>query len=249
MELEKLIQIGFSEIGQWNHKNGNLILLNSDNINYQNALYAFVCENKILYVGKTTNTLKTRFNGYLKPGPSQNTNKGINECLLEKLRNGDTILIYAFEDKGFLKYGDFEINLAEGLEKSIIDKINPKWNGKGCKNKQTEKGDGENVYWGKEDWEWDSFFSCHEKIRNGEPIIRTMKEYNIYPVRFIELQQKLPPNLHISNELLDNAIFESFSTEELEVLCETIKSQNIKGETEKFGKRVEKELKRRNTIA
>lgn len=141
---------------------------------------------------------------------------------------------------------DLKLTETYGNEKRVL-----KGKLKDYKNKweYISDGYGEDPCWGDKDWEWDSFFSCHENIRDGEPIIRALKEYNIYPNRFIELQQKLPPNLHISNEVLDNAIFESYSTEELEVLCATIKSQNIKGETEKLGKRVEKELKRRNTIA
>ncbi len=131
MELEKLKQIGFTEIGQWICKGEELILLNPGDTNYQNAIYAFICEERMLYVGKTTNSIKKRFYGYMRPGPSQNTNIGIKRRLITEIKNGKEISIYAFEDKGLLNYGDFTVSLAEGLEKSIIENINPEWNGLG----------------------------------------------------------------------------------------------------------------------
>lgn len=140
MGLEKLKKIGFLEIGQWICKGEELILLNPEIINYQNAIYAFVSGERILYIGKTTNSIKKRFYSYIKPGPSQNTNIGIKRRLLKEVENGKPISIYAFEDKGLLQYGAFTINLAEGLEKSIIDSINPEWNGLG-KSKTSKDSD------------------------------------------------------------------------------------------------------------
>ncbi len=253
MNIEKLINIGFTKLGKWNLINKDeldLTLNEKNNLRTQTAIYAFVCNDKVMYVGKTTNTLKKRFNGYLKPGKSQNTNIGINSVIKETIKNGEEILIYIFEDKSLLKYGEFDINLAEGLEKSIIDKLKPKWNGKGLLNKtELLEKKGENVYWGKEDWEWDSFYSCHHKILNGADINKTLVEFNISPIRFIQLQTKLPQNIHILPEKIESAVFSTYQTDDLKVLYETIISQAISGETERFGLEIKKELERRYTNA
>jgi len=133
MSLEKLKRIGFIEIGHWTSEGEELIFINPDNTNYQNALYAFVCEKRVLYIGKTTNSLKKRFYGYIKPSTSQKTNLGNKRRLLNEIKTSGKISIYAFEDKGLMIHGDLVVNLAYGLEKSIIEKVDPEWNGKGNK--------------------------------------------------------------------------------------------------------------------
>lgn len=136
MSLNKLLNIGFIKIGEWSLVNNNLFIDIMEKFNFQNAIYVFEKNNEILYVGKTTNSIKKRFYFYMNPGKSQNTNIGINNKLKHIINDNELVSIYVFEDKGLLKYGDFDINLAEGLEKSIIDTINPLWNGQGIKNKK-----------------------------------------------------------------------------------------------------------------
>jgi hypothetical protein len=36
--------------------------------------------------------------------------------------------IYALPDNGLLRYGGFHVNLAAGLEDSIVRDLNPPWN-------------------------------------------------------------------------------------------------------------------------
>lgn len=40
-----------------------------------NALYAFCLGEEVMYIGKTTQTLNKRLNGYRKPGSTQRTNR------------------------------------------------------------------------------------------------------------------------------------------------------------------------------
>ena len=43
-------------------------------INERNILYAFVAQGEVKYIGKSTQTLSGRMNGYKHPGPTQSTN-------------------------------------------------------------------------------------------------------------------------------------------------------------------------------
>jgi len=66
--------------------------------------------------------------GYQNPGPTQNTNIKGNKLILELLSNGKGIEIYALPDDGHHHVGVFHLNLAAGLEDSIISTLKPNWN-------------------------------------------------------------------------------------------------------------------------
>lgn len=67
--------------------------------------------------------------GYENPGPTQITNIRVKRKIKEFLSQGKPVEIYALPDNGLLYYGDFHINLAAALEDSIIQTVNPPWNG------------------------------------------------------------------------------------------------------------------------
>lgn len=74
-------------------------------------------------------TLKQRMYGYQNPKLTQKTNIKCNKRLSELLPDGKQIEIYALPDDGLNYKGEFHLNLAAGLEYSIISKLKPKWNG------------------------------------------------------------------------------------------------------------------------
>ena len=136
LNKEKLEEIGFEEIGCWE--------LKGDGINYVidpdknpltevgNALYSFVCGNEVKYIGKTTRGISKRFVGYVKPGDSQSTNIKCNRKIRELLSNGNNhtkVQIWVYTPTIPLQISGFYINLAAGLEDSLIDKFKPEWNG------------------------------------------------------------------------------------------------------------------------
>lgn len=82
----------------------------------------------MVYVGKTTKTLKERLYGYQNPGSTQFTNIRGNAEILKALRAGKNVEIFALPDNGLLKYGGFLLDLAAGLEDSIINELKPAWN-------------------------------------------------------------------------------------------------------------------------
>nr|WP_246849642.1 GIY-YIG nuclease family protein [Rubellimicrobium arenae] len=94
-----------------------------------NALYAFAEGNTVSYIGKTTRGIRRRFAGYRRPGATQRTNVRCNAKIKEAIGAGRVIRILAFTPITQLRYGEFEINLAAGLEDSLIRLVNPSWNG------------------------------------------------------------------------------------------------------------------------
>ena len=126
--MERLTNMGFRHVGNWQ--------MNGDNIQFKldacgdlrNVLYAFISDKTVLYIGKTIQPLKKRMYGYLNPGPTQSTNIKANGFITDMLTTGKTVGIYALPDNGLLHYGGFHVNLAAGLEDSIVATLKPTWN-------------------------------------------------------------------------------------------------------------------------
>lgn len=136
-DLARLRKIGFEEIAQWRLEGEVLtyVLNNGPKSEalseFPNVLYAFTCKEKILYIGKTTQGLKIRFRGYCKPGPTQVTNQKCHNEILKLLKNKFPVSISVFgECRLRLHHEAFEINMAAGLEDSLIESFAPVWNGR-----------------------------------------------------------------------------------------------------------------------
>ena len=100
----------------------------ADDAKTKNVLYAFISEGEVLYIGKTVRSLKQRMYNYLNPGPTQSTSIRCHKLIRDTIGSGKLIEIHALPDNGLLYYGGFHVNLAAGLEDSLVSKIKPKWN-------------------------------------------------------------------------------------------------------------------------
>jgi hypothetical protein len=127
--MQRLYEIGFRRAGRWELRDGELALELLDLTDHQNVLYAFVSGTSVKYVGKTTQTLQRRMLGYLRPNQNQRTNWRNRIAIVDLLKRGKTIEILALADPGLFRYGSFHLNLAAGLEDSIIQVVKPEWNG------------------------------------------------------------------------------------------------------------------------
>jgi hypothetical protein len=125
--LERLQEIGFRPVGSWTHADDCLACHLVEHGKSANVLYAFVSDGELLYVGKTIQPLRMRMRGYERPGPGQSTNIRSNAKLKELIRAGHSVQILALPDNGLLKYGGFHVNLAAGLEGSIVRELRPAW--------------------------------------------------------------------------------------------------------------------------
>jgi hypothetical protein len=129
-KLATLEELGFTFVGHWKKVGENAIDCQlSDLANFRNALYAFGVDNVLMYVGKTTQTLRKRLAGYKNPSSTQSTNIKNNRNIKTALDEGKRVEIYVFPDRGLLQYGGFHLNLAAGLEDSLILALDPPWNG------------------------------------------------------------------------------------------------------------------------
>ena len=127
--MQRLYEIGFQKAGTWSLAGEELILRLDNLADRQNALYAFVSGSTVKYVGKTTQSLQRRMFGYQRPNVDQRTNWRNRIAIIDLLKKGHTIDILALADTGLLRYGSFHLNLAAGLEDSIIATLKPEWNG------------------------------------------------------------------------------------------------------------------------
>jgi hypothetical protein len=127
--MHRLYEIGFQPVGQWTLDSNNLQLQLTSLVEHQNVLYAFMSGDNVKYVGKTMQTLQRRMMGYKSPNEGQRTNWRNRLSIIELLKAGQPVEILAMADSGLLKYGVFHLNLAAGLEDSIIKTLNPEWNG------------------------------------------------------------------------------------------------------------------------
>ncbi len=127
--MKRLLKIGLKKVGDWILEGQNTKCILEALEDTPNILYAFISEGNVNYIGKTTRPLKRRMYGYQNPGPTQITNIRVNRKIKELLSQGKPLEIYALPDNGLLYYGDFHINLAAALEDSIIQTMNPPWNG------------------------------------------------------------------------------------------------------------------------
>ncbi len=132
--MNRLINIGFRKVGEWIQDQSGIACALHDCGDSRNVLYCFVCEQSVLYVGKTVQPLKKRLYGYQNPGPTQSTNIKGNKNIGDLLADGKQIDIYALPDNGLLHLGVFHINLAAGLEDNIVKTLNPIWNKTGTAN-------------------------------------------------------------------------------------------------------------------
>lgn len=125
--LSRLTTIGFVRAGQWILDRGQICADLEHHSTARNVLYAFVIDHKVMYVGKTIRELRRRMGNY-RAGTKSTSTKN-RRFILEALALGRAVEIYALPDNGLLNYGGFHVNLAAGLEDSIILRLDPPLNG------------------------------------------------------------------------------------------------------------------------
>lgn len=136
--VQDITQLGMEPILTWNLRNGMPDFTINEGcgprFNSPRHLYAFVFRSPIEdegivgYVGKTSKSLQSRFAGYKNPGNGQATNFRINRWVKFYLEKNYEVLTYSLSDLPQLKWGDFNLDVAAGLEDDIILRWSPEWN-------------------------------------------------------------------------------------------------------------------------
>ncbi len=135
---EVLLNLGFVDVGKWQPKNDSIAydLDGADAsasevmLDAPNALYAFAHSDQVVYIGKTARSIRKRYVGYCRPGKTQATNQRCHRNIKAAIAKGAEIRIFVFTPITHLRYSEFEINLAAGLEDSLIREFDPPWNGR-----------------------------------------------------------------------------------------------------------------------
>lgn len=137
--MERLLRIGFERVGRW-------VLGGTYQTEYcldrhrekSNLLYSFVIGEEVKYIGKTTKTLHQRMGFYRNPGMRQSTNIRVKRNIIDALNLGQEVDIFVFVDNGLLFLGEYHINVAAGIEDSLITAIQPPWNLRGINTPQID---------------------------------------------------------------------------------------------------------------
>jgi hypothetical protein len=127
----RLLELGFEAVGEWHLDGESLAYTLSQHGAERNILYSFVVGGEVMYLGKSTQTLKQRMNGYRNPGPTQSTNIGDHAAIRKVLRQGGIVQILVFVQKEAMVYRGIPVNLAAGLEDPLIARFKPAWNKRG----------------------------------------------------------------------------------------------------------------------
>jgi hypothetical protein len=138
MNGDTLLNLGFVDTAVWKIDGGKLhyeltglhAVANQIRFDTKNALYACVRDDDVMYIGTTARTIRKRFVGYCNPGKRQATNIRCNKKIQELLDQGLETKIFVFNPIADLRYSEFELNIAAGLEDSLIAAFEPPWNGR-----------------------------------------------------------------------------------------------------------------------
>ncbi len=125
--MEKIFELGFTLSADF-ILNENILINNIfHNNNSANILYVFANisstneeENFVFYIGHTRTTFSNRMRGY-RLGNGQNTNNRIHSYIREQLQLGKLIKVYVLNNIYNLNIRELEIDIAAGLEYSLIN--------------------------------------------------------------------------------------------------------------------------------
>ena len=121
--LKSLTDIGFESAGSFSLEGADLILKPLKYGEQKELLYCFVENNVPVYVGKTVKSLKERMRQYERGDRSQKTNHRINKQIVEALKQDNKIEIYVLTFPEQHTHLGFRLNLAAGLEDSLITHV------------------------------------------------------------------------------------------------------------------------------
>lgn len=126
--MNRLSHIGLIHVGQWTYEQNTLRFNLTSNDSTEKVLYFFSSKGIIKYIGKTRNDLFTRMHQYHQPHASQSTNTRVNSAIKSHLQSGNPLDIHILIDNGQVSFHEFKVNLADGLEGTLINLTNPEWN-------------------------------------------------------------------------------------------------------------------------
>lgn len=123
-----LIGIGLEDAASWTLDGGRLKVVGDKPARWRwltarpGALYAFSSRDKVLYIGRRATTLSK----YLAELATATTT--IPQAIRKLLSAGKEVRVLVLTDHPAISWGPFAIDLAAGLEESLIKSFKPPWN-------------------------------------------------------------------------------------------------------------------------
>jgi hypothetical protein len=123
--LQRLIDIGFKQIGKW-VCNPDLQIERNFKGKRKNVLYAFVVDGEPMYVGKAGDFMGV-MNAYRHPG-KRSTRIRIKQHIIDRIEAQCDVNVYMFEQTEDILFRGIKLNLCHALEEEIINIMNLEWN-------------------------------------------------------------------------------------------------------------------------
>ncbi|NJN83523.1 MAG: hypothetical protein HC802_15400, partial [Caldilineaceae bacterium] len=126
--MKQLLDIGFTRVGGWHLvDDAPAVTLHSMGESV-NVLFAFVAGGEVKYVGRSVQSLVRSLDRFQNPTDKLDEFAACRQQIADSLYAGVEVDIYILPERGLLQYGDFHVNLAAGLEESILATLQPEWN-------------------------------------------------------------------------------------------------------------------------
>lgn len=120
-----LLNLGFEHIGRWSVVEDGILL---DGIPpNEPGVYAFLLNDRVVYVGLTQNGLKTRMGHYRRGHARQKTSARVKGLISNALSEGGKVEVLTCIP-GAVEWSGLLLQLAPSLEASLIGLIQPAWN-------------------------------------------------------------------------------------------------------------------------
>ena len=133
MTLQQLIDAGFERLDwDWflsDSRSGGIdILVLEDYRKVWNAVYAFVIDGEIVYIGVTTRGIDRRFTSYRNPGQRNVTDWKVCQGIKRNLEQGKKVETYVWYDKEPSQIGEFIVDRCRSFEQRLLGEAKPPWN-------------------------------------------------------------------------------------------------------------------------
>lgn len=125
--VDRLLRSGFQRVAAWQMEGDGIVI--ADALRRAPAVYVFLVDGEIHYIGSASVHLPRRMRNYAVPGKLRTAGR-LNGLIREELRRGRRVeILAAFPEPGV--WQDLPVDLVLGLEAGLIREFNPPWNRRG----------------------------------------------------------------------------------------------------------------------
>lgn len=128
LTTDRLLKAGFAEVECWSAVTDKLSP--PRNLPARRGVYAFAVDDRVMYVGLASRSLKQRLTFYARPAKSQATNLRLNDLIRSLIGQGHVVRILVSHPTDGEWHG-LRISGPEGLEAALIEDFDLPWNVRG----------------------------------------------------------------------------------------------------------------------